>query len=161
MEVFAKKIIPILITLLTLFSIIPSFALAENQNLPPSPGSGESVDQMKIRMTESVNNTIETLENSKENLTNESSLEAAEQLTSNLEAIKEKISSAETEDNLLQIKQELGALLAEAPEDIKIILPQNMGPGPGMQNASEKHSAGFENGTERRPEVTTSRNQPP
>jgi hypothetical protein len=87
---FRKKIIPILITLLTLFSIIPSFALAENQNVPPSPGSGESVDQMKIRMTESINNTIETLENSKENLTNESSLEVTEQLTTNLEAVKEK-----------------------------------------------------------------------
>ena len=138
----------------------------------PSPGSGESVDQMKTRMTESVNDTIGTLENSKENLTNEVSLEAAEQLTTNLESIKEKISSAETEDNLLQIKQELDALLATAPDDIKIILPQNMGPGPGMkngsmghepemQNGSENLSQGFENGTERRPEMTTNRSQPP
>lgn len=95
--------------------------------MPPSPGSGESVDQMRILMTESVNNTIGTLENSKENLTNESSLETAEQLTTNLEAVKEKISSAETGDNLIEIKQELDALLAEAPDDIKIILPHNMG----------------------------------
>jgi len=129
--------------------------------VPPSHGSGESVDQMKMRMTESVNNTIETLENSKENLTNESSLEVAEQLTTNLEAIKEKISSAETEDDLLQIKQELDALLAAVPDDIKIILPQNMGPGPWIQNGSEKLSQGFENGTEQRPEMTTNRSQPP
>ena len=172
MEVFTKKIIPILITLLTLFSIIPSFALAEDLNVPPSPGSGDSVDQMKTRMTESLNNTIETLENSKENLTNESSLEAAEQLTTSLKAIKEKISSAETEDDLLQIKQELDASLAAAPDDIKIILPQNMGPGPGMQNRSmgpgpgmqngtENLSQGFENDSERRPEMTTNRSQPP
>lgn len=168
MEVFTKKIIPILITLLTLFSIIPSFALAEDLNIPPSPGSGDSVDQMKTRMTESLNNTIETLENSKENLTNESSLEAAEQLTTSLKAIKEKISSAETEDDLLQIKQELDASLAAAPDDIKIILPQNMGsgpgmqnrsmgPGPGMQNGTENLSQGFENDSERRPEMTTNR----
>lgn len=173
MEVFTKKVIPILITLLTLFSIIPSFALAEDQNVPPSPGSGESVDQMKARMTESVNNTIETLENSKENLTNELSLEAAEQLTTNLEAIKKKISGAETEDDILQIKQEFDALLATAPDDIKIIFPQNMGrpgpgmqngsmgPGPGLQKGSENLSQGFENGTERRPEMTTNRSQPP
>lgn len=172
MEVFTKKIIPILITLLTLFSIIPSFALAEDLNVPPSPSSGDSVDQMKTRMTESLNNTIETLENSKENLTNESSLEAAEQLTTSLKAIKENISSAETEDDLLQIKQELDALLAAAPDDIKIILPQNMGPGPGMQNrimgpglgmqnGTENLSQGFENDSERLPEMTTNRSQPP
>ena len=172
MEVFTKKIIPILITLLTLFSIIPSFALAEDLNVPPSPGSVDSVDQMKTRMTESLNNTIETLENSKENLTNESSLEAAEQLTTSLKAIKENISSAETENDLLQIKQELDASLAAAPDDIKIILPQNMGPGPGMQNRSmgpgpgmqngtENLSQGFENDSERRPEMTTNRSQPP
>lgn len=172
MEVFTKKIIPILITLLTLFSTIPSFALAEDLNVPPSPGSVDSVDQMKTRMTESLNNTIETLENSKENLTNESSLEAAEQLTTSLKAIKEKISSAETENDLLQIKQELDASLAAAPDDIKVILPQNMGPGPGMQNRSmgpgpgmqngtENLSQGFENDSERRPEMTTNRSQPP
>ncbi len=172
MKVFTRKVIPILIILLTLFSIIPSFALAEDQNVPPSPVSGESVDQMKAQMAESVNNTIETLENSKENLTNELSLEAAEQLTTNLEAIKEKISSAETEDDLLQIKQEIDALLATAPDEIKIILPQNMGhgpgmqngsmgPGPEMQNGSENLSQGFEDRTERRPEMTTNRSQPP
>jgi hypothetical protein len=161
MEVFTKKIIPILIILLTLFSIIPSFALAEDLNVPPSSGSGDSVDQMKTRMTESLNNTIETLENSKENLTNESSLEAAEQLTTSLKAMKENISSAETEDDLLQIKQKLDASLAAAPDDIKIILPQNMGPGPGMQNRTENLSQGFENDSERRPEMTTNRSQPP
>ncbi len=116
---------------------------------------------MKSRITESINTTIETLENSKENLTNESSLEAAEQLITNLEAIKEKISSAENGDDLLQIKQELDALFAAAPDDIKIILPQNMGPGPGMLNGSEKRSQNFENGTERRPEMVTNRSQPP
>ncbi|HEY3362975.1 MAG TPA: hypothetical protein VGK06_14455 [Methanosarcina sp.] len=112
-------------------------------------------------MIESVNITIETLDNSKENLTNESSLEAAEKLTTNLEAIKEKLSSAKTEDDLLQIKQELDKLFVAAPNDIKVILSQNMGPGPGMQNGSEKISQGFENGTERRPEMMTNRSQPP
>lgn len=116
---------------------------------------------MKSQMAESVNITIETLDNSKENLINESSLEAAEKLTTNLEAIKEKISSAKTEDNLLQIKQELGALYTAAPDNIKVILSQSMGPGSGLKNGSEKISQGFENGTERRPEMMTNRSQLP
>jgi hypothetical protein len=161
MKVFTKKVISILITLLTLFSLTPSFALADNQSIPPSTDSGESVDQMKSRMTESLNTTIETLENSKENLTNESSIEAAEKLTTNLEAIKKKISNAETQDDLLQIKQELDALFAAAPNDIKIILPPNIHLGPGMQNGSEKLFQGFENGTEKRPEIMINRTQPP
>ncbi|HET8688181.1 MAG TPA: hypothetical protein VFM18_16225, partial [Methanosarcina sp.] len=69
-------------------------------------------------------------------------------------------SSAETEDDLLETKQELDALLATASEDIKVILPPNTGPGPGMQNGSEKHFQGFENETERHPEMTANRSQP-
>lgn len=163
MEVFTKKVIPIFLTLLTLFSIIPSCAFAEDQNVPPSPGSEESFDQMKTRMTESVNRTIETLENSKEDLDDES-LEKAEQLITDLESIQEKLSNAETEDELLEIKDELDTLLDAAPEELKSIpglIPQNMGPGPGMQNGTENLSQGFENGSEKRPEMTTNRSQPP
>lgn len=165
MEIFTKKIIPIFLTLLTLFSIIPYCAFAEDQKVPPSPASEESFDQMKTQMTKMVNETIETLENSKEDLDNES-LEDAEQLITDLESIKEEISGVESQEDLLTIKKELDNLFATAPEDIKNILPQAMGPGPGiqgsgMQNGTENLSQGFENGSDRRPEMTTNRSQPP
>jgi hypothetical protein len=169
MEVFTKKIIPIFLTLITLLSILPSSAFAEDQNVPPLPGSEESFDQMKSQMTESVNRTIETLENSTGNLDNESSLESAEKLITDLKSIKEEISNAKTEDELFTIKKELDALFAAAPEELKSILPQDMGPmggsqnmgqGPG-QNGNENLSQGFENGSERRPEMLSNRSQQP
>ncbi len=94
MEIFTKKVIkviPIFLALLTLFSMIPSCAFADDQNLSPSRGSEESFDQMKTRMAESVGRTIETLEDSKEDLGSESSVESAKKLISSLESIKDEI----------------------------------------------------------------------
>lgn len=164
MKVFTKKIVPIFLTLLTLLSIIPFCAFAASESAPLSPGSGESFDQMKSRMTESVNNTIATLGNSKANLTNESSIEAAEKLITDLKSIQEEISNAETEDELIKIKQELDTLFATAPGEIKSIpglIHQNMGPRQDMQNTSENFSQGFKNGSEMRPEMMNNRSQPP
>ena len=167
MEIFTKKsvfvkAIPIFFALLTLFSVIPSCVLADDQSLPPSPDSEGSFEQMKTRMTESVNRTIETLENSKENLDNESSIESAQKLITDLDSIKEEISSAETEDELLKLRSELDTLLDEAPEELKNIpglIPQSKGPGPGMQDGNGSFSQGFENNSEKRPEIAPDGNQ--
>jgi hypothetical protein len=167
MKVFTKKVIPIfvtLLTLLTLFIIIPSCTLASNQNTLHSPGSGESFDQMKVWMTESVNNSIGILGNSKASFTNESSFEAAEKLITDLKSIQEELSYAETKDELIKIKQELDTLFAAAPEELKGIpglFPQNMGPRPGMQNGNENVSQAVKNGSEMSPEMMNNRSQPP
>lgn len=160
MKIFTKKVIPIFLTLITLLNIIPYCAFAESQNAPPSHGSEESFDQMKTRMTEMVNETIETLENSKGDLDDES-LEEAEQLITDLESIKEEISSAESEDELLTIKTKLDNLFAATSEDLKTLLPKAMGSGPGMQNGAENLSQGFENESERRPEMRINRSDSP
>ena len=167
MEILTKKavpikIIPIFLALLTLLSIIPSCALADDQNLPPSPGSEESFDQMKTRMAESVDRTIETLEASKEDLGSESSVESAEKLISDLESITDEISNAETEDELLEIRSELDTLLNEAPEELKSLpglIPQNRDLGPGMRNRNETLPQSYENESERRPEMVANESQ--
>lgn len=163
MKIFTKKVIPIflaLLTLLTLLSTIPSCALADDQNMPSSSGSRESFDQMKARMTESVNITIENLESSKVNLDNESTREAAEKLITDLKSIKEELSNAETEDDLIKIRQELDTLDETAPEELKNtpgLLPHNTGQGPNMQNVSGNFSQDFKN----RPEMMNNGSQPP
>jgi hypothetical protein len=81
MKLLYKKKVPIflaLLILLTLLSITPACILADEQKMPPISGSGDLFNHMKTRMTESVNVTIESLENSKENLDNESTLEAVD-----------------------------------------------------------------------------------
>lgn len=158
MRSFAKKGISIFL-LLTLLSTIPSCALANNQNMPPSPGPRESFDEMKIRMTESVNVTIENLESSKENFNNESTREASEKLIKDLKLIKEEISNAKTEDDLIKIRQELDTLFNEVPEEVKNnagFFPPKMGSGPNMQNISENFSQDFKNS----PKIMNNRSQP-
>jgi hypothetical protein len=167
MKIFNKKGIPIflaLLTLLTLLSIIPSCALADDQNMPTSSGSGESFDQMKARMTESVNTTIEKLEKLKANSDNESTIEAAEKLITDLKSLKEELSNAETEEDLIKIGQELVTLFNAAPEELKNtpgLLPHNSGPRPNMQNVSGNFSQEFKNGHEMRPEMMNNKSKPP
>jgi hypothetical protein len=132
--------------------------------MPTLSGSGQSFDQMKARMTESVNITIGNLESSKANMDNETSIEAAEKLITDLKSIKEELSNAKTEDDLIQIKQELDTLFNAAPEELKNIpglLPQNMGPRQDLQNVSENFSPDFKNRSEMRPEMMNNRSQPP
>jgi hypothetical protein len=122
MKIFNKKGIPIFLALLTLFTllcIIPSCALADDQNMPPSSGYEESFDQMKARMTESVNITIENLKELKANSDNESTIEAAEKLITDLKSLKEELSNAETDEDLIKIRQELITLFNAAPEELK------------------------------------------
>ena len=66
MKIFTKEVIPILLTLLTLLALLITISfntLADDKNLPPSSGSGQSFDQMKARMTELVNSSIENVGN--------------------------------------------------------------------------------------------------
>ncbi len=167
MKIFTKKVIPILLTLLTILTLlitISSNTLADDKNMPQSSGSGQSFNQMKARMTELVNSTIENLENSKANLDNESSSEAAEKLITDLKSIKEELSNAKTEDDLIKIKQELDTLFNAAPEELKKIpglLPQYMGPRPNMQNRSENFSQDSKNRPDMLPETMNNRSQPP
>jgi hypothetical protein len=167
LKIFTKKGIPIFLAFLILFtlsSIIPSCALADEQNMPSSPVSGKSFDQMKAMMTESVNVTLENLEKSKSNLDNESTAEAAEKLITDLKSIKEELSNAKTEDDLVKIRQELNTLFNAAPEESKNnsdFLPQNMGQRPNMQNVSENFSQKFKNRSEMRPEMMNNTSLPP
>jgi hypothetical protein len=167
MKILNKKVIPILLALLTLLALlitISSSTLADDKNMSPSSGSGQSFDQMKARMTESVNITIDNLESSEANMDKESSIQAAEKLITDLKSIKEELSNAKTEDDLIKIKQELDTLFNAAPEELKNIaglIPQNMGPRPDMQNVSENFSQDFKNRSEMRPEMMNNRSQPP
>lgn len=165
MKILNKKVIPILLALLTLLALlitISSSTLADDKNMSPSSGSGQSFDQMKARMTESVNITIDNLESSEANMDKESSIQAAEKLITDLKSIKEELSNAKTEDDLIKIKQELDTLFNAAPEELKNIaglIPQNMGPRPDMQNVSENFSQDFKNRSEMRPEMMNNRSQ--
>lgn len=155
MKTLTKKAIPIFLALLTLFSIIPSCAIAGEQNASHSPGSEESFDMMKSRMNESINSRIEILENSKEELDSES-LEAAEKLIIDLESIKGEVSGTESVDRLFEVKQRLDALLNTAPEELQNLpgfLAQDISPGLEMQNRTENFSRSFENRSERPPEM--------
>jgi len=165
MKILNKKVIPILLALLTLLALlitISSNTLADDKNMPTLSGSGQSFDQMKARMTESVNITIDNLESSEANMDKESSIQAAEKLITDLKSIKEELSNAKTEDDLIQIKQELDTLFNAAPEELKNIpglLPQNMGPRQDLQNVSENFSQDFKNRSEMRPEMMNNRSQ--
>jgi hypothetical protein len=162
-KLFNKKGIPIflaLLTLLTLLSMIPACVLADDQKMPPTSGSGESFDQMKARMTESVNITIENLNSSKVNLDNESTLEAAEKLITDLKSIQVELSNANTEDDLIKIRQELTTLFNAASDELKTtpgLLHSNVGQGPNMQNISGNFSQDFKN----MPEMMNNGTQPP
>lgn len=98
-KIFDLKKISIFSVLLIIFSIIPSCALAEEENISPSFGPEEDFDTMKSRMTESIDRMTDTLENSTEDF-DEDTLESAEELISGLTSIKEGLSEAETESDL-------------------------------------------------------------
>lgn len=138
--------------LLIMFSIVPGCALAEEKTAQPSLPE-EDFDTMQSRMTESVDMMIVTLENSTEDL-DADSLASAEELISGLTSVKEEISKAETESDLQTIREELDALLEEAPEELKSIPGFGMGPGPGQsQNGSQVPPQGSGNMSEGRPEM--------
>ncbi len=119
-----------------IFSIVPNCVLAEEESTQPSLPE-EDFDTMQSRMTESVDRMIEALENSTEDL-DADTLESAEEMISGLTSIKDEISAAETESDLQNIREELDALLEEAPEELKSISGFGMRSGPGQgQNGSQ------------------------
>lgn len=149
---FNLKKISIFSVLLIMFSIVPGCALAEEETAQPSLPQ-EDFDTMQSRMNESVDRMIETLENSTENL-DADTLASAEEMISGLTSIKEKISEAETESDLQAIREELDALLEEAPEELKSISGFGMGPGFGQsQNGSQVPPQGSGNMSEGRSEM--------
>lgn len=147
---FTLKKISILSVLLIMFSIVPSCALAEEENTQPSLPE-EDFDTMQSRMAESVDRMIEALENSTEELDDET-LASAEELISGLTSIKEEISEAKSESDLQTIREELDTLLEEAPEELKSISGFGTGPGPGQaQDGSQVPPQGAGNMSEGRP----------
>jgi hypothetical protein len=149
---FNLKKISIFSVLLIMFSIVPSCALAEEETTQPSLPE-EDFETMQSRMTESVERMIEALENSTEDL-DADTLSSAEDMISELTSIKEEISAAETETDLQTIREELDALLEEAPEELKSISGFGMGQGPGQgQNGSQVPPQGSGNMSEGRPEM--------
>ncbi|MDQ1275761.1 MAG: hypothetical protein QG610_1336 [Euryarchaeota archaeon] len=133
---FNLKKISIFSALLIMFSLIPGCALAEEETAQPSLPE-EDFETMQSRMTESIDRMIESLENSTEDL-DADTLASAEELISGLTSIKDEISEAETESDLQTIREELDALLEEAPEELKSIPGFGMGQGPGQgQNGSQ------------------------
>jgi hypothetical protein len=155
---FNQKKISIFSVLLIMFSIVPNCALAGEENTQPSLPE-EDFETMQSRMVESVERMIEALENSTEDL-DADTLASAEEMISELTSIKEEISAAETETDLQTIREELDALLEEAPEELKSISGFGMGPGPGQgQNRSQAPLQGSENMSEGRPEIPEGANQ--
>lgn len=149
---FNLKKISIFSALLIIFSIVPSCALAEEETTQLSLPE-EDFETMQSRMTESVERMIEALENSTEDL-DADTLASAEDIISELTSIKEEISAAETETDLQTIREEIDALLEEAPEELKSISGFGMGQGPGQgQNGSQVPPQGSGNMSERRPEM--------
>jgi hypothetical protein len=152
-KIFNLKKISIFSVLLIMFSIVPSCALADEEIKQPSFPE-EDFDTMQSRMTESVDRMIEVLENSTEEF-DEDTLASAEELIIELTSIKEEISEAETASDLQTIREELDALLEEAPEELKNISGFGMGgQGPGQgKNGSEVPPQGSGNMSEGHPEM--------
>ncbi|HIH74071.1 MAG TPA: hypothetical protein HA306_01940 [Methanosarcina sp.] len=142
-----------------MFSLVPNCALADEETAltdkddtqPLLPE--EDFGTMQSRMIESVDRMIEVIGNSTENL-DADTLESAEEMMTELTSIKEQISEAETESDLQTIREELGTLLEEAPEELKTIPGFGMGPGHGQsQNGSEVSPRSPGNMSEGRPEI--------
>jgi hypothetical protein len=147
---FNLKKISIFSVLLIMFSVVPNCALAEGENSQPSL-PGEDFETMQSRMAESVDRMIEALENSTEDL-DADTLASAEEMISELTSIKEEISEAETESDLQTIREELDALLEDAPEELKNISGFGRGPGQ-VQNGSQVPPQDAGNMSEGRPEM--------
>jgi hypothetical protein len=150
-KIFNLKKISIFSVLLIMFSIVSNCALAEEETAPPS-FPAEDFDTMQSRMAESVDRMIEFLENSIEDL-DDDTLDSAEELISGLTLIKEELSEAETDSDLQTIREELDTLLKKAPEEVKSISGFGMGrPGAGQaQNESQVPPQGSDKMSERRP----------
>ncbi|AKB74748.1 hypothetical protein MSLAZ_1487 [Methanosarcina lacustris Z-7289] len=135
-KIFNLKNISIFSVLLIMLSIVPSCALAaEEITQPPSPEGNFST--MQSRMTESVDRMIETLGNSTEDL-DADTLASAKEMISELTAIKEEISNAETTSDLQTVREKLDTLIKAAPEELKSISGFGMDSGPGQaQNGSQ------------------------
>jgi len=106
---------------------------------------------MQSRMTESVDRMIETLGNSTEDL-DADTLASAKEMISELTAIKEEISNAETTSDLQTVREKLDTLIKAAPEELKSISGFGMDSGPGQAQNGSQGSGNMSEGRTEMPE---------